>query len=202
MGFKYSLQLLTLALLFSACSPDFLRVHYSRINSAKTAGSPLQLGKDAPGAFVQRWVFTQAGGFRFDPAEIQLSQGVARLVLTRPGSVRFSNLDLSHGWPFLAVFKLIETAGPGNQGQLRYQFSPDQSHWYFHESGRWKSALMNPEQANTAKELQEKLRTFHQEIGDGQLFIRIFLVAPTGVEKVEIQQLEVHGISPKTDGWN
>ena len=199
---RAKLCILLSVLFVSACSPDFLRVHYSRINSAQSAGQRLVLTADAPGAFVQNWNFNSGNGFRFDPADIQINRGFAQLTAGAPGRPQIAALELSHGYPFVALFEFTEVTGPKHQGQVRYQISPDQSRWYFHDQTRWKLAIYNSQNANTAEELNRQLKSFHQEIGGGQLFVRAFLIAPRGKESVELQQIQVRGIAPKTDGWN
>jgi hypothetical protein len=40
-----------------------------------------------------------------------------------------------------------------------------------------------------------------QKIGTGSLYLKIYLVAPTGANSPELKEITVQGVAPRTDSW-
>lgn len=193
----------SLALFSSSCSVDIVPVHNSRVNAAKFAEQPLLRGPQAPGAFRHAWKFEGPKGYLFDPTEVEISEGFARLKGSAAAvGKKDAVLVTRHGIHYAALDSLEETSGPRNQGQIRYQFSPDSSTWYFHDGKAWVKAGPTSHFTNSAAEARSRLNVFHNEVGTGQLFLKIFLVSPSGKELVELKEVTLHGVATPTDGWD
>jgi hypothetical protein len=196
-----------LALLLAGCSLDVIPVHSSRVRAAREADKPLARGPGAPGAFKHVWTFAAGtDGIVLDPARIEVRDGRARLRSQEGGKYPTERdralLELTGGLPYVALDGFAERTGPGHRGQVRYQLSPDGARWLFHDGKAWVNAGPTAQQANTAAELNERIRDFHSATGGpGSLFIKAALVSPTGAEPVELEAIEVQGIAPRTDGW-
>ncbi|OFZ54822.1 MAG: hypothetical protein A2428_01555 [Bdellovibrionales bacterium RIFOXYC1_FULL_54_43] len=193
------------AIALNGCSMNFVPIHYSRVNSAKSAAKPLERGPNAPGAFKHVFQFSAGTGYRFDPAQVDFSGGVVRLKRHPGPSGRFPSgrifFETNSGVQFAALDGFAEVLGPANKGLTRYQISNDGSNWYYFHESRWKAATANPVHANSADEINAKIGHFHTEVGSGSLFVRAFLISK-GSDPVEIRELQVLGIAPQTDGWD
>jgi hypothetical protein len=189
--------------LLSGCSLDFIPVHSGRVKSAQYAEKPLLRGPDAPGAFKFSWSFAAPQGYLFDPTQVEISGGALRLKEVAGAAGKREASIVAHGGPpFVALDSLTATPGPKNQGQFRFQLSPNDSAWYFFDGKKWILTGPTSSQANTPEELAAGLGKFHSEIAAGQLSLRIFLVSPTGKEPVELSAVTVQGIAPRVDGWD
>ncbi len=193
------------ALLSTGCSLDVLPIHSVRLNSARLAMQPLQRGPAAAGAFKKSWNFNQPGGFRYDPTKIEIRQGAARLKPTpSPGrELAFSRdwmvLETSSGRPYEAIDGFKEVLGPSHKGTVKYQLSNDGTKWFFHDGTAWTLAIQNPEKANSALDLNIHITNFHSEVGPGMLYVKAFLMSPSGSETLELKGIEVSGIAPMRD---
>ena len=193
----------------AGCSLDVMPVHYSWVNSARNANKPIERGPNAPGAFKKTWNFTQVGGYLFDPSKIEIAEGVARLKESNePKGPKYSTarekavMEASRNASYVALDSFVEKTGPKHQGEIRYQLSNDGSKWFYHDGKAWVSAFPVTHNSNTAQDVNSKITTFHTEAGAGNLHIRMFLISPKGAEPVELQEIEVGGIAPRTDGWD
>lgn len=192
-------------LLTSGCSLDVLPIHSVRLNSARLAMRPLQRGPAAAGAFKKSWNFSQSGGFRYDPSKIEITQGAARLKSApSPGrELAFSRdwmvMETSSGRPYEAIDGFQEILGPSHKGTVKYQISNDGTKWFYHDGTAWTLAIQNPEKANTAQDLNARVTNFHSEVGPGILYVKAFLMSPSGSEPVELKGIEVSGIAPMRD---
>ena len=188
----------------SACSLDIIPVHSVRLKSARLAMQPLQRGPASAGAFRKTWSFKQDGGFRYDPAKIEITQGAARLKPQQPGrQIAFSRdwmvMETSSGRPFEALDGFVETLGPRHKGMVKYQLSNDGTKWFYHDGTAWTLAITNPEKANTAAELNTRVLGFHSEVGPGILYVKAYLMSPSGTEPIELKSIEVSGVAPLRD---
>lgn len=193
-------------MLLSGCTVDFIPVHYSRINAAKNAKAPTQRGPGAPGAFKQVWDFRKAGGYLFDPTQIEMVGGIASLKASSVGGesrypTEKATIETNVGISYAALDGFQEILGNKNRGQVKYQLSHDGSQWFYHDGSRWKPAVASSVYANTAAELNKQIVYFHSEVGTGNLAVKIYFVSPTGKENVELQEIQVLGVAPKLDNW-
>jgi hypothetical protein len=193
----------------TACSVDVLPVHYSQVNSARKASQPVKTGPAAPGYFKRIWQFAQPRGYQFDPTKIELKDGLARLIPVKTATgLRLSTekeravLETSAGVPYAALDGFQETVGPGSRGQVRYQLSSDGATWRFHDGKAWVAAGPGGDQANSAAQIAAHIAEFHRQVGPGSLYVRAFLISPTGTEPVELKSFTVTGVAPSLDGWN
>lgn len=203
----FSLPLAALAALLTGCSLDVIPVAPGRVQAARKADQPLARGPNAPGAFRHEWNFAGSlEGYVLDPGKLEIKEGRARLKPLNGGKFATERdralLELTGGLPYAALDGFSERTGPGHRGQIRYQLSPDGARWFFHDGKAWVNAGPTAQQANTAVELNERIRDFHSATGGaGSLFVKAALVSPTGAEPVELEAIEVQGIAPRTDGW-
>jgi hypothetical protein len=182
---------------------DFIPVHFSRIKSAKYAEQPLLRGPNAPGAFKYSWNFASPQGYLFDPTQVELSGGMLHLKEVSGSPSQREAMIVANGGPsFVALDSLAATAGPANQGQFRFQLSPNNSSWYYFDGKKWNTAGPNSNQANTSEEIAANIGKFHSDVGTGQLSLRVFLISPHGKEPVELKEVTVQGIAPRVDGWD
>lgn len=179
------------------CSVDLIPVHYSRVNSARSVHEPIARGPQAPGAFRAEYEMKMEGGYRWDPTQIELKGGIARMIPSRDPAM----IETRRGREFVALDTFHEELGPSNQGLVKYQLSPDGTHWYYYDGAAWKAAMNLSTQTNPASVVSSHIGHFHSEVGSGSLFVRAYFLSPTGREVVELRKWVVEGISPKTDGW-
>ncbi len=199
------------ALFGTGCTVDVVPVHFSKVNSAKFAEEPLLRGPTAPRAFKYAWKLDKPEGNLFDPSELAFSrEGVRLRPLERragsesptPPRERVGLFVIQAGPWYEALDSFRETTSAASKGLVRYQLSHDSSAWYYHGPKGWQLAGPTFRQANSAEEVKANLGTFHSEVGTGSLVLKVFLVAPTGTEPIELSSVEVLGIAPRMDGWN
>lgn len=184
------------------CSLDIMPVHFSKVNSAKLAEQPLLRGPDAPGAFDHAWKFPSSEGFLFDPSEIEISGGAVRLKKGSRKSRKSAVLITGSSTPYVALDSFLEVLGPSHKGKVVYQLSRDSASWYYHNGKEWVLAGPSAGVANSAAEVNQHIPRFHLEAGTGTLYLKIFLISPTGEESVELKQVNVRGVAPRMDGWD
>ncbi len=189
----------TLLLSVSGCSLDVIPVHYSKINSAKEAKKPLERGENAPGAFTRTLGFSKNLGYAYDPAKVQLKDGAARLIGSKATK---ATIETTTGIPFAAIDGFSEVTGPGHRGQVKYQFSNDASAWFYHDGKKWSPAGPNTDTANTSREADQALKTFHTDVGAGDLYVKAILISTSSAEPVELKEIKIQAVAPKMDGWN
>jgi hypothetical protein len=188
-----------------ACSLDIIPVHYSRVNSAKLAEEPLRRGPGAPGAFTHSVSFAAGAsgpkGLLFDPSQLEVSDSGLRF---KPGAAgeREATLVVNAGIPFDALDQLLEQTGPRHRARIRYQLSRDNATWYYRAPQGWALAGPSSAQANTAEELQAHLGRFHQDVGTGSLYLRLFFKGALPDLPLELRAIELHGVRAPIDGWN
>lgn len=197
---------LALAALLTSCSMDIVPVSKTRLNSIRLAEKPVLRGPDAPGAFKRSWSFaTGPKGFLLDPTEIEIAEGEARLKAPGPQEkdrARQAQIVTKYGPPYFALDSFQATARTAGEGKIVFQLSPDSSRWFFHDGKSWAPAGPSAERANTVDEINRHIGKFHLEAGAGSLHVKVFLVAPTGKEKLALSSIDVQGIAPRTDGWD
>jgi hypothetical protein len=193
-----------------SCSMDLLPIGKARILSAQRAHQPLPRGPQAPGAFSKVLSFASPGGFLLDSVRVDISGGGARLKPI-PGQTAVSRsrtevIQTSKGFPFATLHEFAETSSTpairGKKGELRYQLSRDGTQWYFHDGKQWVPAVANSSQSNLAPEVQANVGRFDIDVGPGTLFVKIYLVAPTGREPAELRELRIAGVAPRDDSFD
>lgn len=195
------LWLLAGILALTSCSPDIVAVGRARLASARRASEPLPRGPASAGAFTQVWDFSSSGGYFMDPARVDLAGGIARLKPMSGSGFRAEVLQTTGGRPYATLHSFEEVTGPGNRGLTKYQLSNDGAKWYFNDGTAWKPANPVSTQANTAAEINAKIDRFDVEVGPGVLYVKAFLIAPSGGEPVELKQMKVGGVSVPTDSF-
>lgn len=197
-----------LLLILPACSLDIVQVPASRVNSAKLADKPQLRGPGAPGFFKHSWTFsglagTQPKGYLFDPSQLEFtSQGVRM----KPGAKGPAVVVTQFGPAYSALDGFREQTPRENADRVRYQLSPDNTRWYFHDGKKWVIASPDPATTNTAAEIQNAIGRFHLEAAPGNIHVKAYFPdkpSPQGgSEGLTLETLEVRGVAPRTDGWD
>ncbi|HOY64367.1 MAG TPA: DUF2341 domain-containing protein, partial [bacterium] len=79
-----------------------------------------------------------------------------------------------------------------NAGTVEFQISNNGANWYYHNGTSWQQQTGGgyPLQTNTAAEINAKVSTFDNEIGDGTFFFRAFMVSD-GAQKSELDNVDI-----------
>ena len=194
----------------TGCTLDPLPMDENRVITAQRAYAPIEpqlnRGPASEASFTRKWRFDEGKGFNYDPGLVEIKN--ARLELktahTRePASLtdqirarEVAIVEVMTGRPFVALRSFAVKTGPEHQGIVQFQLSNDGSHWYFHNGKQWTQAMRSIAESNTSEQVNEKIRAFHQEAGAGRLFVKMYLQAPNGTEKVQLEEVEVTGLSP------
>ncbi len=200
-----------IAAVLMGCTMNPMKVGEERVERAQRAYSPidqqLDRGPAAEAYFQKKWTFVKPGGVSFDPTEVEVREGSLRLralpkqrdpasAIVRDGAREVVVAEITQGRPFVALRSFGLKTGPQHQGVVQFQLSNDGSRWFFHDGKTWKPGVRTIRESNTAPQVHQAIRTFHQEVGGGRLFLKVFMQTPTGNEKIEIQEISVEGLSP------
>jgi hypothetical protein len=190
------------ALLLQGCSVDIIPVHSERVTSVKMAEEPMLRGPNAPGAFKYDYSFASPKGYLFDPTELEFVEGSLHFkdrppTDPLPKGEHQALLLTSRGPSYVALDAFQEILGPNHRGTLAYQLSKDNAAWYYHKDGAWIPAGPSKRQANSAAEVQAAIPKFHVEVGIGALFLKVFVISPTGAEPIDLKGIQVQGVSPR-----
>jgi len=198
LGFSPPTLLAPSAVIFvmlQACSMDIVPVAPDRVKMVKLAEQPILRGPQAPGAFKYTWDFQSPKGYLFDSTELEIQNGVIR-AKTEKTVMLVTHLSA----PYVALDSFQEAPGSANQGKFAYQFSPNNSAWYFHNGAKWVLAGPTASQANSAEDVSKNIGRFHLEVGMGSLSVRVFLISKSEKERAELQSFTAQGIRPGQDG--
>lgn len=118
---------------------------------------------------------------RIRSVEIGPSHYYSGAHLSPMSAVKYQNLD---------GFK--EILGPGNEGAVRYQLSPNGTAWYYFNGVSWAFAPTLV-QSNTAAELTSNIAAYAKLIGPSTLHFRAILTSPGGSKQSQLESVEFSG---------
>jgi hypothetical protein len=75
---------------------------------------------------------------------------------------------------FTQLYGFVETLGPGNQGNVRYQISNNGTNWYYHDAGtgNWTVVGDDGVHNNTASQVHSFLPKFVTDVGTGEFYFK------------------------------
>lgn len=174
-------------------------------NSDKTYYTPLATatvptqtaaltGIPASPYFQYRVYFDSASASLF-PALKSVSVGPNHYPATNPVVTVPTDVD------YVLLDSFSDILGDKNQGEVRYQLSPDGQTWYFCYGVKWKTVtdpavveiqgLGELQKTNSAAKVGQCAPSFATAAGTGKIFFKAFLHSPTAVEPVELKQVNV-----------
>lgn len=129
----------------------------------------------------------------FDPELSNASPSSMSIVLIDNGSLA--------GYAF--IHRMEETLMPGSTGAVQYQLSADGITWKYWNGSAWTTASTIAGQTNSASTVNDHLPLFSQQVGGGDLYVRILLTSdgtqPVGLDALTFYYLASNG-SPAEPG--
>jgi hypothetical protein len=190
----------SLALLFfSACTVvEVTPIPAGWLKTFQEGKQPLQRGSSAPGAFSYEFDFRKQEGLLYDPSKIEVTADGAYLKKQSSGPWEYPadtpSIETAGGMPFTAVDEWTEQLAPGGDGEVRYQISLDRGNWFYWAGKAWIEGVPHFSQASTSADLATHIGTFHEAIGNGRLYLRVFLFSPEGKKRTGLRSVRVQGV--------
>lgn len=139
------------------------------------------------------WEFNVSSDYTLSNiTEIEVVGGVVRLVNVG-GNYSTNNPWASNNTPIAydTLISFAETLGAGNAGTVKYQLSPDNTNWYYHDGSAWTLTTAGYTETNTANEVNANIADFGTSYGPGNLYFKAYLHAPSISSPVELESLDI-----------